>query len=79
MPAVGDVYIVGGRKHPFQAVMDCPCGCDTPIWLDLVPGNGQHWKSLEGKRRLASLTPSVWRTEGCCSHFVLKDGRIRWC
>ena len=38
LPVVGSLYIVGGRKHPFPAVMDCPCGCGSPIWLDLVPG-----------------------------------------
>lgn len=75
----GCVYVVGGRDHPFQAVMDCPCGCSNPIWLDLVPGYGQHWKMQPGRRDVASLKPSVWRTDGCRSHFVLKDGSIRWC
>lgn len=79
VPQMGRVYIVGGRKHPFQAVMDCPCGCGSPIWLDLVHGDGEHWTAQAGRREVASLNPSVWRTDGCCSHFVLKGGRVRWC
>jgi hypothetical protein len=78
-PKLGRVYIVGGRQHPFQAVMDCPCGCGNPIWLDLVPGDGEHWTITAGKGEVASLKPSVWRTAECRSHFVLKSGRIRWC
>ena len=76
---VGRVYIVGGKEHPFQAVMDCPCGCGSPIWLDLVPGDGEHWTAHSGRREVASLNPSVWRTDGCCSHFILKSGSVRWC
>ena len=79
VPAIGGVYIVGGRKHPFQAVMDCPCGCRSPIWLDLMPGNGQRWTAQEGTHGIASLKPSIWRTDGCRSHFVLKNGRVHWC
>jgi hypothetical protein len=27
---------------------------------------------------LITLRPSVWRTKGCKSHFVLSDGRVHW-
>jgi hypothetical protein len=79
VPRIVRVYIVGGRKHPFQAMMACPCGCSSPIWLDLVPGSGEHWTARADARGIATLAPSVWRTDDCCSHFVLKGGRVRWC
>ena len=75
----GRVYIVGGRDYPFQAVLDCPCGCDSAIWLDLVAGDGEHWNVTATPEGVVSLHPSVWRTDGCESHFVLKGGRVRWC
>ena len=78
-PRFGKVYIIGGREYPFQAVMDCPCGCGSPIWLDLVSGGGPYWTAREGRSRVASLKPSVWRADSCHSHFILRDGRVRWC
>ena len=78
-PRKGQVYIVGGRQNPFQAMMACPCGCGSPIWLDLVPGHGPSWMAKAGAGGVATLDPSVWRTDGCRSHFVLRRGKVQWC
>ena len=78
-PHNGRVFIVGGREHPFQAVLACPCRCGCPIWLDLVPGRGHHWTAKADSKGVVTLAPSVWRTDGCRSHFVLRRGRVEWC
>jgi hypothetical protein len=78
-PARRRLYVVGTPDDPFQAVMDCPCGCRTPIFLDLVKSQGaQHWRLRIAPNGCPSLVPSVWRVDGCRSHFWLKEGRIRW-
>jgi hypothetical protein len=76
----GRLYIVGTADDPFQAVMACPCGCGRPIYLDLVRSrDAPSWKLDVSGPGLASLSPSVWRKDGCLSHFWLKAGQIRWC
>ncbi len=76
----GRLYVVGTAADPFQAVLACPCGCGRPIFLDLVPSRGsQHWKLAVDADGVPSLAPSVWRKDGCRSHFWLKSGKIRWC
>jgi hypothetical protein len=74
------LFVVGTRTDPFQVVMGCPCGCRRPIYLDLVPSHGaQHWKLEVSPSALPTLSPSVWRVDGCRSHFLLKAGRVVWC
>lgn len=75
----GTLYVVGSPAEPFQAVMACPCGCRDSIWMDLIPGDGEYWKLRRERNGRATLSPSVWKTDGCRSHFWLRDGRVRWC
>jgi hypothetical protein len=57
--------------------MRCPCGCGESIELALIPEATPRWKlSLEQNR--PSLSPSVWKRDGCRSHFFLKKGRVVW-
>lgn len=72
------VYAIGATE-PWLAILQCPCGCGEDIHLSLLKNDSPHWGLSVGKRKAASLKPSVWRTEGCRSHFILKDGLVRWC
>ncbi|WP_373276366.1 DUF6527 family protein [Sphingomonas agri] len=58
--------------------MVCPCGCQTTIQLSLVPNDRPRWRAQVAENGIISLSPSVWRTRGCGSHFVVRDGKIRW-
>jgi len=39
---------------------------------------GKAWRLRESSRGL-TLMPSVWRTSGCRSHFVLWNSTVWWC
>jgi len=56
-------------------VFQCPCGCGELITLNLDKRTGPHWRIWRRKNSL-SINPSVWRTSGCQSHFVLKQNHV---
>lgn len=72
------VYIITDEGEPWQACMQCPLGCDHTIQLNLVEGVRPCWSSRVDKG-LATLAPSVWRTDACRCHFFVRNGRIVWC
>ncbi|MGC9948815.1 MAG: DUF6527 family protein [Bryobacteraceae bacterium] len=72
------MYVLGGT-HPWSAVLLCPCGCDDRIHLSLLRDDSPRWSLRVDNGKLPSLSPSVWRTKGCRSHFFLRQGRIDWC
>lgn len=73
-----EVYIVD-EDNPWYAVMLCPCGCSEIIRLCLQEGVSPSWRLKFNSSGLVSLSPSIWRTSGCQSHFFLKNGKIEWC
>ena len=57
----------------------CPCGCGDGLEMMLLVGVKPRWDvTLDGKGRV-SLHPSVWRRDGCRSHFWVRAGKIVWC
>lgn len=72
------LYAVGDGE-PWLAVMVCPCGCGDIIQLSLLPDDSPSWSLSCGPNKEPSLTPSVWRSKGCKSHFVMTDGKVIWC
>lgn len=72
-------YVAGDDPHVWAAAMLCPCGCGATIHLNLIPQQHPCWSVRIRDRRFVSVTPSVWRTKGCQSHFFVRDGRIEWC
>lgn len=73
------LYVVGHPEHPWKAMIECPCNCGAVIELNLAPPARPLWKITVGADRLPTVHPSIWRTEGCRSHFWIRDGRIQWC
>ena len=73
------VYIVGDDECAWAAALRCPCGCRDVIHLSLVADASPSWKLTEDADKSVTLLPSVWRTVGCQSHFVLYRGRVFWC
>ena len=63
----------------WSAGMICPCGCGRRIELMLLEGVEPRWDIHVSHVGRPSLSPSIWATNGCKSHFWLRDGNIEWC
>jgi len=77
-PRPRTLYVMGNAQ-PWSAALLCPCGCESVIHLSLIPTERPSWKVFFAKDGSPTLTPSVCRTNGCGSHFFLREGRILWC
>jgi len=72
------VYAIGEGVHLWHVTMLCPCGCGARMQLNALPDAVPCW-TLTARDGVPTLRPSVWRKVGCRSHFILRDGRIKWC
>ncbi len=70
--------IVVGVKNRFAkwAYMKCPSGCGDTIMLSLQRGDDPRWRLTIDEDGLPSLYPSVWKLDGCRSHFILRNGKV---
>jgi len=73
----GILYIEGESQSEQFASLLCPCGCKEEINLNLEPEEKPCWV-LNGGRR-TDLSPSIWKSSNCKSHFFIKKGKIKWC
>jgi hypothetical protein len=71
------LYLIGSGV-PWSAALICPCGCGEVIQLSLLPDDSPSWTVSFDRDGLPALSPSVWRTKGCRSHFFLRHGTIVW-
>ena len=72
----GDTVLVV-RGRPRILVFKCPCGCGDTVTVNLDRRAGKAW-TLYRKRGELSLYPSVWRDNGCESHFIVWNNRVVW-
>jgi len=72
----GVCYCLEDDGFAWAVKLKCPCGCGEAFVLNLV-GTRPLWKARVSKKRL-SISPSIWRTTGCKSHFWIISGRIKW-
>ena len=63
------------RDVPRWVVFRCPCGCGELVSVNVDPRAGPSWRMQESRRKL-SLVPSVWRTAGCRSHFIIWQNKV---
>jgi hypothetical protein len=66
------------RETMRAAVFLCPCGCGDTLVINLDARAGKAWRVRLNHHTL-TLLPSVWRTTGCRSHFVLWTNHVWWC
>lgn len=72
----GDAVLVE-RGQPRLLLLSCPCGCGDELVVNLDPRAGPAWRLYQDWRgRQVSLFPSVWRRDGCRSHFIVWRDRI---
>lgn len=72
------LYVAGEEPYVWAAAMICPCGCGETIHLNLLDEESPCWSVRVYRGRSVSVRPSVWRTKGCRSHFVIYKGQIEW-
>jgi len=73
------IYIVMDDGFEEFAAMNCPCGCNEVLYMNLLPDERPCWKVSCHANGTATLHPSVWRKKGCQSHFWFRRGEITWC
>lgn len=72
----GDFCIVI-RERPRLVVMRCPDDCGDDLTLNVDGKAGAAWR-LYRRRNAVTLYPSVWRTQGCESHFIIVRDKVVW-
>jgi hypothetical protein len=72
----GIVYVIGG-KAPWLLLLRCPCGCGETIHLNLLKEANPCW-GYRIEKNTISVKPSVWRTTGCKSHFIIRGSQVQW-
>ncbi|WP_426400907.1 DUF6527 family protein (plasmid) [Ralstonia sp. R-29] len=73
------LVVVAPNDTPKWVMFRCPCPCSELITLSLQKVHKPHWSLQTTGDGRGTLYPSVWRTQGCRSHFWIKDGRVFWC
>ena len=74
----GIIYIEGEKSHFWVAAFICPCGCKQPIYLNLLKEASPHWKIKFHFWNKITICPSVNRTVGCKSHFIIRKNKVLW-
>lgn len=72
------LYLIGESNSPWVASFVCPCGCKEIISLSLIKTDTPRWQVRVSREGDVTLTPSVWRTKGCRSHFFVRRSRVIW-
>jgi hypothetical protein len=72
------IYVIGEKKHYWCIAMLCPCGCNAVIQLNLLPQVSPQWSFFRSRNATITISPSIWRNNGCKSHFYVSNGRIAW-
>jgi len=71
------LYLLGAAD-PWSAALLCPCGCHETIHISLLANESPSWRIDFNKTNEATLDPSIWRKQGCKSHFFIRNSRIVW-
>ena len=78
-PSPGVLYVIDDAGQSWAAAMACPGGCGQVLHMNLIADTTPVWRLVEHPDGTATLSPSVWRQEGCGCHFWLRRGRVEWC
>ena len=74
-----NLYVVQEDGFTEQAALLCPCGCNHLIQLNLQSDERPCWRIRNYDNQTSTLRPSVWRKDGCASHFWFRNGKVVWC
>lgn len=76
--SLNKIFIVKDGFLPELLAMQCPCGCNEKIFLNLLEDATPLWKFNFTNDGNINVHPSVWRNLGCKSHFFIRNGKIDW-
>ncbi len=79
MVGIKIIYVIGEPNNPWLLTFKCPCGCMNTIQLNLLREAKPQWKFKVLHNSKIDISPSIWRTSGCKSHFMIRKGKITWC
>lgn len=74
----GAMYLIGSSNNFWRCVFHCPCGCGELLELLLLDGASPNWTAKLIDDSHVDLSPSIWKTHGCKSHFFIKNNRVLW-
>ena len=79
-PKQNTIYVVGGRKYPYYAVVACPRKmCKKAIHLEISPEFKRRWEFKENYDGTLSLSPSIHVIDSSCRcHYWIKKGKVIW-
>jgi Family of unknown function (DUF6527) len=66
------------RARARSILIKCPDGCGETLVINLDPRAGKAW-TIDTRKAAITLYPSVWREDGCRSHFIIWRDYIIWC
>ena len=72
------LYIMGESKYFWSILLRCPCGCGDILQLNLHRDTHPFWDMKFHINGSLSISPSVWKKDGCRSHFFIKRSNIIW-
>lgn len=71
-----------GDSVRIGVTMDCPCGCDSPLYVPFADPDTQcNWTKTGDTIETLTLTPSVFRAGGCAGkwHGHIINGEAKAC
>lgn len=74
----GAMYLIGSENNFWCCAFHCPCGCGELLELLLVDGGVPCWSAKLIDDSHVDLSPSIWKTNGCKSHFFVKNNMVVW-
>ncbi|MCF8414642.1 MAG: hypothetical protein K9G40_00255 [Crocinitomicaceae bacterium] len=77
LPNKDCIYILNEGYIDESLSFVCPCGCDSIIELNLLEDSKPLWRYNTDRNKI-TISPSVWRTVGCKSHFFIRKGKVEW-
>lgn len=72
------LFIVDEKGYAKWVYMKCPCGCGEILTLSLMRKHRPNWNLKIDRINRATLYPSVWKRDGCRSHFWICKGKLEW-
>lgn len=72
-----EILVLDEGGFPELLAFKCPCGCDANIFLNLLTDTSPKWKYIIDNSKV-SITPSIWKKDGCRSHFFIINSIVKW-
>jgi hypothetical protein len=73
-----EIFIGGKIDSHWVVLMKCPCKCGDKIYLNTLQEEKPFWKLNVNDKNEIALSPSIWRTKNCESHFFIRNGQVEW-